>query len=384
MTAPRSVLVFALGTEGGIPLYVHHQAEELARRGVAVTMICSPDHPAPRDGIAYNQRRVVPRQPQGRGGLAKVGRVLHLVWVHTLLLGWIARLRPSAVLLDAVSDFAAALWAAPHLMLSAGGMRYFTTLHDPVRGAWYGPAWFDRLSLWASYRMLSGALIHGDPPAGAYLPPHLALEVVPHGLFDRHAPDRSPAELRAELGIAPDAFLLLSFGHIADRKNQHLLVEAVTRLPQVALVIAGPQMAQRNRPPQFYRDRAERLGCADRVRVLDRFIPDAEAAALFNAAQAVALTYDGAFASQSGVLQMAAQWEKPVLASSGAGPLRATVARHGIGVCVEPDSVDAIEAGLGTLVAAPDAFVGGFAALREEASWSANIDGFMRLWHRRY
>lgn len=379
---PRSVLVFALGTEGGIPLYVHHQAEELARRGIAVTMICPPDHPAPRDGLAYRQLRVLPRQPRGRGAAARIGRVLHLVRAHTLLLWWIARLRPSAVLLDAVSDFCAALWAAPHLLLAACGLPYFTTLHDPVRALWYGPVWFDRLSLWASYRMLAGALIHGDPPAGAYLPPHLALEVVPHGLFARHEPDRSAAELRAELDIAPDAFLLLSFGHIADRKNQHLLVEAVSRLPHVALVIAGPQMAQRNRPPQFYRDLAERLGCADRVRVLDRFIPDGEAAALFSAADAVALTYDGTFASQSGVLQMAAQWDKPVLASSGEGPLRETVEQHGIGVFIQPDSADAIVEGLGALGAGKGAYAGGFASLRQSASWSANIDGFLRLWRR--
>ena len=32
---------------------------------------------------------------------------------------------------------------------------------------------------------------------------------------------------------------VLSFGHIADRKNQHLLVEAVSRLPGASLVIAG-------------------------------------------------------------------------------------------------------------------------------------------------
>lgn len=194
--------------------------------------------------------------------------------------------------------------------------------------------------------------------------------------MERSAP---PYDLRAKLRIPRDSFLLLSFGYIADRKNQHLLVEAVSRLPGASLVIAGPQMSRRNRPPEFYRELAEKLGCADRVHVVHAFIEDAEVPAYFAAADAVALTYDGGFLSQSGVLQIAGQWDKPVLASGGEGVLKDTIQKHDLGLFVTPDNADAVEAGLAFLMADRHDRSAGFAAFRDSASWAANVDGLLGL-----
>lgn len=379
---PRRVLIFAPSVDGGIPHYTHNQAEELARRGIAVTMVCRPDHPWPQDKVSYRQIRRLTVPPGGRSVVSKALRVLNHVWTHYQLFWWVLRLRPSAVLIEANTEFYAALWAWPHLAASGLGLPYIMNMHDPVRGLWFGPKWFSRLSLWAAYRLLWGGLIHGDPPKGAYLPPWMKIEVVPHGLFGHLDAGEPPYDLRAELGVAADQYLLLSFGHIADRKNQQLLVEAVARVPGTVLVIAGPQLSTRQRPPQFYRDLASGLGCEGRVHVLDRFIPDEEVAAFFAAADAVALTYDGGFVSQSGVIQIAAQWDRPVLASSGPGPLRETVESYGIGIFVPPDSADAIESGLRQLMAAPGGREAAFASFRESASWRANIDGMLHLLHR--
>ncbi len=379
---PKKVLIFAPSVDGGIPHYTHHQAEELVRRGIDVTMVCRPDHPWPQDKVSYRQIRRLSVAPTGRSVGHKVLRVLTHIWIHYQLFWWVLRLRPSAVLIEANTEFYAAAWAWPHLAASALGLPYIMNLHDPVRGLWFGPKWFSRLSLWAAYRLLWGGLIHGQPPKGAYLPKSLAIEVVPHGLFDHLEAATPPYDLRRNLGITAESFVLLSFGHIADRKNQQLLVEAVARVPKAVLVIAGPQHSTRQRPPQFYRDQASALGCADRVYVLDQFIPDEEVAAYFAAADAIALTYDSGFVSQSGVLQIAAQWEKPVLASSGPGALRETMGNYGIGIFVPPDSADAIEGGLRQLISAPGGREAAFAAFRTSASWGANIDGMLHLLRR--
>jgi glycosyltransferase involved in cell wall biosynthesis len=48
-------------------------------------------------------------------------------------------------------------------------------------------------------------------------------------------PDRSV--IRSKLGI--DGFTLLSVGHLIERKGHHLIIEALSRLPDVSLVIVG-------------------------------------------------------------------------------------------------------------------------------------------------
>ncbi|MFM5932097.1 MAG: glycosyltransferase family 4 protein [Novosphingobium sp.] len=376
---PRRILVFAPSKEGGIPHYTHHQAQELARRGIEVVMLCSRQHPWRQDQASYRQIRRLPDAKTGPRIWHKAMQVWHHVWIHYLLFWWTLRVKPDVVLFEANTEFYGALWSWPHLMLRALGMKYVMTLHDPVRGLWFGPKWFSRLSRWSAYRILHGGLVHGKPPEGAFLPHWLDVESVPHGLFDHMGASTPPYDLRERLGIARDAYLLLSFGHIADRKNQHLLVEAISRLPGTSLVIAGPQMSRRNRPPQYYRDQAAALGCADRVHVIDSFVPDEEASAYFAACDAVALTYDSNFVSQSGVIQIAAQWDKPVLASSGPGPLRASVEGPGIGLFVAPDSADEIVRGLTLLMADHTDRTAAFTAFREGASWKENVDGLLRL-----
>lgn len=379
---PRSILIYSSSAAGGMPHYAHYQAQELARRGIAVTMLCRPDHPWAASPTRYTMLRGLPVPPVGRGLVAKALRVWCHIWGHFVLLGAIMQMRPSAVLFEENTEYFAAIWAWPHILLSWLGLPYIINLHDPVRALWFGPRWFGRLSLWAAYRVLKGGLIHGEPPAGAYLPRWMVTEIVPHGLFGHMAEREPPFDLRERLGIAPDAFVLLSFGHITDRKNQHLLVEAMAQVPGAVLVIAGPQPSTRQRGAAFYRQQAAALGCADRVHVIDRFIPDDEAAACFAAADAAALTYDRTFVSQSGVLQLAAQWNRPVLASGGDGPLRAAVEGSGIGIFVEPDSTAAIVSGLQSLMASPPPDPARFAAFRESASWEANVDGMLRLLRR--
>jgi len=376
---PRSILIFAPSVDGGIPHYTHHQAAELARRGIAVTMLCPKDHPWQGKTRGYRQIRALTSAPGGRSVWHKALSVLNHVWIHYQLLWYVLRQRPDAVIFEANTEFYGALWAWPHVLLARLGQIYVMTLHDPVRGLWFGPKWFSRLSLWSAYRLLSGGLVHGDPPPTTYRPDWLKIASVPHGLFDHMERSAPPYDLRAKLGIPGNSFVLLSFGHIADRKNQHLLVEAVSRLPGASLVIAGPQMSRRNRPPEFYRELAEKLGCADRVHVVHAFIEDAEVPAYFAAADAVALTYDGGFLSQSGVLQIAGQWDKPVLASGGEGVLKDTILKHDLGLFVTPDNADAVEAGLAFLMADRRDRSAGFAAFRDSASWTANVDGLLGL-----
>src|SRR5690606_537561 len=107
------------------------------------------------------------------------------------------------------------------------------------------------------------------------------------------------------------------------------------------LMIAGEHSSASQRPPAYYRQLASELGIAGRVILCDEFIPDERIPDFFTAADIVALTYSSAFVSQSGVLQHAVAFRKPVLASCGPGPLRQTMEQFPLGALIPPDDVTA-------------------------------------------
>lgn len=81
-----------------------------------------------------------------------------------------------------------------------------------------------------------------------------------------------------------------------------------------------------------------------------RRIPDEEVGDVFAACDVVLVTYSTKFRSASGVLNAAVSARKPMLASSGPGPLKTVVEKYHLGVFVEPDDLEEILRGASKLV----------------------------------
>lgn len=159
--------------------------------------------------------------------------------------------------------------------------------------------------------------------------------------------------------VSPDIIFLV-FGQIRDGKNLDLFLRAMTRLPaNVKLLVAGKGDSGSSRPPEDYQKLAEELGVGDRCRWDIRRIPDEEVGDLFAACDVVLVTYSAKFRSASGVLNAAVSARKPVLASSGDGPLRSAVEKYQLGEFVQPDNLEEIQRGASLLLR-------GFAAGKNE------------------
>ncbi len=125
----------------------------------------------------------------------------------------------------------------------------------------------------------------------------------------------------------------------------------MTRLPEnVKLLIAGKGDSGSSRPAEYYQKLAQELGVAARCRWDIRRIPDEEVGDVFAACDVVLVTYSAKFRSASGVLNAAVSARKPVLASSGAGPLKTVVEKYHLGVFVEPDNLEEIVRGASKFV----------------------------------
>jgi glycosyltransferase involved in cell wall biosynthesis len=275
-----------------------------------------------------------------------------------------------AVLFACYKEYFAPFWVWPLRRLSKKGIVLGTIAHDPVRDFVVGPVWWHRWSVRLGYSFVRHVFVHDDTAVdfGGRKPSEIRIHQIPHGPYEVAEPKIGREAMRKKLGFdsvpssldsgrstldssAPADVVFLAFGQIRDGKNLDLFLRAMTRLPaNVKLLVAGKGDSGSSRPPEYYQKLAEELGVGDRCRWDIRRIPDEEVGDLFAACDVVLVNYSAKFRSASGVLNAAVSARKPVLASSGDGPLKSAVEKYQMGVFVEPDNLEEIQRGASMLL----------------------------------
>ncbi|WP_460166657.1 glycosyltransferase family 4 protein [Thermostilla marina] len=211
--------------------------------------------------------------------------------------------------------------------------------------------------------------------------PEERVVIVPHGPYSYGDPSGPQEELRRKYDLPADKKVALFFGDIRPDKNLDLLIRALApHKSKVFLLVAGRIKGAGARPLSYYEQVAREADVLDSVRFDIRYIPDAEVPDLFTAADFVTLPYSATFSSQSGVLNIAASYSRPILAS-GAGTFRETIERFELGIVVEADSVPSLKGGLSKIITYtpnPQEFTG---YLREH-SWQRNCVLTSTAYHR--
>jgi glycosyltransferase involved in cell wall biosynthesis len=244
-------------------------------------------------------------------------------------------------------EYYAPLWVAPFQKLAKNGVVFGSVIHDPVRKTPLGPRWWRQRSIADNYSFLSEAFVHDAIELDTVRPvAGLHTTVIPHGPYPFSPATLSREVVREQLQITPNGLLLLAFGHLRDAKNLDLVLRAMSSQPEAFLLVAGRELSANQRPAAYYQELAAQLGVADRCRWRIGFVSEAEIGNYFEAADLVLLTYNEQFRSASGVLNVAAQYKKPCLASGGQGNLKTSVIKYGLGQWIEPDSAEAIARGL--------------------------------------
>lgn len=157
----------------------------------------------------------------------------------------------------------------------------------------------------------------------------------PHPLFDTYG-ETIPREFAlVSLKLDPRYSYLLFFGFIRSYKGLDLLIEAFAdkrlRNRRLKLLIAG-EFYEDDKP---YRDLIRNKDLENDVVVYDRFISDRDVPLFFGAADLVIQPYRSA--TQSGVTQIAFQYEKPMLVTE-VGGLKEIIPHGKCGYVVKPDS----------------------------------------------
>lgn len=348
-------LYYAPLSWGGMAEYSHHQAAALARSGVEVTMLCPANGQGPWHRIGVSQLPYTLRPVlQGWRVRTLPAPLRKLLFARDLLLDVrtlakvIWRERFPSVLFATYSEHFAPLWAGSLRRLTQErGTVFGAVVHDPERTSGIGPRWWHRRSVAAKYSALREAFVHSPMTLDTILPmPALRTTVIPQGIYEAPPANVPRANWRAMHRLPLNAKVMLSFGHIRDNKNLDLVLQAMRSFPDLYLVVSGKEQSTGQKNADFYHDLSRELGVADRCRWLIGFIPDEEISDIFVACDLLLLTYSRTFHSASAVLNLAANFRIPCLASGGESNLGYVVQQYNLGVWLEPDSVDRLIVGI--------------------------------------
>jgi len=165
----------------------------------------------------------------------------------------------------------------------------------------------------------------------------IPLGLTNHPIFDNYGKKKSRNEALQALKLDPESSYLLFFGFIRDYKGLDLLIEAFAdqrlRGRNIKLIVAG----------EFYNNEAayRKLisdhNLENEIVIYNRFINDSEVGLFFSGADLVVQPYKTA--TQSGVTQIAYQFDKPMLVTDTGG-LKEIVSHQKCGYVVKPDPVE--------------------------------------------
>jgi len=164
-----------------------------------------------------------------------------------------------------------------------------------------------------------GFIVHSEPDRKSLesLLPGLRAEAVRRTVHPEYelfpVSGLGKAEARARLGI--EGRVLLFFGLVRKYKGLMDLIEAMAhvRNRDLVCVVAGEFYDKKAK----YVSKTQQLKLGDRIRLVDRYVPNEEVELYFAAADVVVLPYRSA--SQSGVAQIAYRFGRPVIATSVGG-----------------------------------------------------------------
>jgi len=161
---------------------------------------------------------------------------------------------------------------------------------------------------------------------------------VPHPVYEIFRQNYTSEQARQKLGIASDENALLFFGYVRAYKGLSFLIEALPEILKqlkIKLLVAG----------EFYEDKEkyvtqiQRLSVQNSVLIFDDYIPNEEVGLYFAAANVVVLPYISA--TQSGIVQIAYNYNKPVI-TTDVGGLPEAVSQGVTGLVIPAQDVHAL------------------------------------------
>lgn len=210
---------------------------------------------------------------------------------------------------------------------------------------------------------------------------------LPHPVYEIFGEEEERSAARAKLAqvdpamtLNNDERVLLFFGYVRDYKGLDVILDAMPSILErmkVRLLVVGEFYNNE----QKYRDQVRRLGVGDYVLFHSDYVPNEEVGTYFSAADVLTLPYKSA--TQSGIIQIAYNFHRPVIATD-VGGLGEVIVDGRTGTIVPPENPHALAKAVIDFFA-HDRFTEYRANVIEEKkkySWEHMAEGIEELYHR--
>ncbi|MEK6565584.1 MAG: glycosyltransferase, partial [Bacteroidota bacterium] len=167
--------------------------------------------------------------------------------------------------------------------------------------------------------------------------PSAQYRFVPHPVYEIFGRSLRKSEARKKLRIR-EKRVILFFGFVRKYKGLHTLLDAMPRMLEkikLRLLVVGEFYGDE----RVYRKQISDLGLEQNVLVYSEYVPNVDVGMYFSACDVVVLPYVSA--TQSGIVQIAYQFDKPVIAT-GVGGLAEVVLDKKTGFIVPPENPNAL------------------------------------------
>lgn len=157
---------------------------------------------------------------------------------------------------------------------------------------------------------------------------------VPHPVYENFGAAMPKQTARDMLGISTKR-VILYFGYVRAYKGLNVLIDAMRHLNDVLLLVVGEFYDDE----QKYRRQVKDLNLESNVRFFSDYVPNDKVGIYFSAADVVVLPYLSA--TQSGIIQIAYNFDKPVIATDVGGLAEVVIDEH-TGYIVPPNNAPAL------------------------------------------
>lgn len=243
-------------------------------------------------------------------------------WIHTanpinlfLAARRIRKLRPDAVILQWWHPYFAPCYRILATLL--GEIPLLITCHNVFPHERFP---LDRFLTRMVLKRADGYIVqsHLDEKDLLTVMPDANYVVTPHPTYNAFKmKNMSRAEARELLAVGHDSPMLLFFGFVREYKGLKYLLDALPevkkRIPDISLWVVGDFGDDKD----VYLEQIERNRIGDNIRLVEGYVPDQEVEKYFAAADLVVLPYVSA--TQSGIVQIAYGFDKPVVVTDVGG-----------------------------------------------------------------
>ena len=198
----------------------------------------------------------------------------------------------------------------------------------------------------AILKIMDVAFFHEQLPDKIYYKAFTGNKIsIPHGIY-------SPAPANTKLFKKIEAFknngkLLCIPGNIRYEKNYQMIIEALSKLKDYKLLIAGSPSSSSVDVKEL-KELAKIQQVEDRILWLVKYLTDDEFTSVLESSDLILLYYQNSFTSQSGILNQIAPLKKNVLISDTPSALTKLAKEFKLGTIAEADNKDAFISGVKT------------------------------------